>query len=159
MCIRDSFYNLEFPIRFVNCLLQADFEGAGMELTRFVFNSTLGVAGFFDPATSQLHMKHYEEDLGQTLGRYGFGPGFYINIPFLGPSNLRDAIGRVGDGFLNPINWFDDWAVVIGLQVGKALNNASLTIGDYESLKEAALDPYVSIRDAYQQYREKEIEE
>ena len=113
-----------------------------------------------DVATDNIKLKKYEEDFGQTLGSYGMGPAFYINLPFLGPSCLRDAIGMVGDSFLDPVNYIVPHTKYnLSVKGGKTLNKTSLRIGDYESIKKSALDPYISIRDAYYQYRKNKIKE
>ena len=156
--IGNFFSNIGFPARFVNCIFQAKFEGAGIEFTRFIMNSTLGVAGFFDIAKAGLNLTRQDEDLGQTLGSYGMGPSIYINWPILGPSNLRDTIGMVGDGFLSPVYYLET-EYSAGLRAFDVINNTSLTIGDYEDLIDAALDPYIAIRDAYYQYRQNKIKE
>ena len=158
--VRNFFSNLAFPIRFVNCILQAKFKGAGYEFGRFMVNSTVGVAGFFDMANKHFNMKEYDEDLGQTLGSYGMGPGFYINWPFLGPSSVLDTIGLVGDSFLDPTYYTGfKTKYKIAIKGFKAVNETSLVLGEYEDLKRSALDPYISIRDAYYQYRQKKIKE
>jgi phospholipid-binding lipoprotein MlaA len=82
------------PVRFVNNFLQLKINKAGTELLRFVFNSTVGVAGMFDVAKN-IGLKKQEEDLGQTLGVYGIGNGFYIIWPVLGSSSIRDTVGTV----------------------------------------------------------------
>jgi len=158
VAIRNFFYNLRFPARFVNCLLQGKLDGAASELARFLVNSTAGVAGFFDIAT-RAGLKNYEEDFGQTLAFWGLGNGFYLDIPFFGPSSARDGFGLIVDGFLWPPSYIDPFWVAIAIRVVEALNNVSLTIGEYEALKEAALDPYIAIRDAYFQYRETKIKQ
>lgn len=157
----DNFFsNLAFPIRFINCLLQAKFEGAGYECGKFFLNSTIGIAGFFDVAEKHFDMKEYDEDLGQTLGSYGLGSGFFINWPFLGPSNVRDSIGDAGDAFLNPIYYTDlKTKYKLAIKAYEKINDTSLAIGDYEDLKRSALDPYIAIRDAYFQYRQSKIED
>ena len=159
--VNDFFHNLAFPIRFANCLLQAKIEGAGMEFARFIVNTFMGLGGFFNAAASVEGFKrYYDEDLGQTFGVWGAGPGFYICWPFLGPSSLRDSIGMVGDGFLDPVNYaFDEAVEILSVRAYNAVNKTSLILGDYESLKEAALDPYVSLKDAYYQNRKAKIEE
>ncbi|MFQ5780318.1 MAG: VacJ family lipoprotein, partial [Nitrospiria bacterium] len=91
------FKNLLFPIRFVNNILQLKFKEAWIELARFTVNTTIGVLGFFDPAESWLNLEPQPEDFGQTLGFYGIGGGVHIVLPLLGPSNLRDIIGKVAD--------------------------------------------------------------
>ncbi len=158
VAVRNFFYNLRFPIRFFNCLFQLKFEGAGSELARFLINSTAGAAGFFDIAT-KAGLKKYDEDFGQTLGYWGIGNGFYLNIPFFGPSSVRDGIGLIADGFMWPPAYLDEFWYAIAIRLVEALNNVSLTIGEYEALLEAALDPYVAVRDAYYQYRETKIKE
>jgi phospholipid-binding lipoprotein MlaA len=156
--VRNFFSNLFTPIRAVNCLLQGKFKGFGNELLRFVANSTVGMLGFMDPAKTALNIERQDEDFGQTLGLYGLGPGFFINWPILGPSSLRDTVGLVGDGFIDPLNYLVDSTTYNAATRGyEQVNSTSLTIGEYESLKKAALDPYVSLRDAYYQYRQNKI--
>ena len=148
------------PIRAVNCILQGDIKGFGTELSRFVVNSTLGVAGFGDPAKQVFGIDMEDEDLGQTFGFYGLGPAFYINWPLLGPSSVRDTIGMVGDSFLSPMYYaVDSTKYKIAIKGFEQVNSTSLKIGDYESLKKSALDPYVSLRDAYHQYRRHKIKD
>jgi phospholipid-binding lipoprotein MlaA len=158
--IRNFFDNLSMPIRAVNCILQGDIKGFGTELSRFVVNSTLGVAGFGDPAKQVFSIDMKDEDLGQTFGFYGLGPAFYINWPLLGPSSVRDTIGLVGDSFLSPMYYaVDATKYKIAIKGFEQVNSTSLRIGDYESLKKSALDPYISLRDAYHQYRQHKIKE
>lgn len=156
--VRNFFNNLSFPVRFVNCIFQGKFEGAGYEVGRFMINSTIGVAGFMDRATDQFDMKEYDEDFGQTLGSYGIGHGFFINVPFLGPSSITDTIGDVGDTFLEPLNYLDlKTKYDLAIKGVELINKTSLAIGEYETLKKSALDPYIAYRDAYYQYRQNQI--
>lgn len=156
--IRNFFSNLETPVRFVNCMLQADLGGAWVELGRFAINSTAGVAGFGDPARNRWSLAKRDEDLGQTLGRYGIGPSIYLNWPVLGPMNLRDTVGYAGDLFLDPVDYLvpEFWPNV-GVRSVDTINGTSLRIGDYEDFKRAAIDPYVSLRDAYYQFRRTQV--
>jgi phospholipid-binding lipoprotein MlaA len=158
--VKNFFSNLAFPVRFVNCILQAKFDGAGNELGRFLTNSILGLGGFFDVAEKHFDMKAYDEDFGQTLGVYGLGNGFYINWPVLGPSTLRDTIGDAGDYFLDPI-YHADLETTYDLSINgyEKVNDTSLVIGDYEDLKRSALDPYIAFRDAYFQYRRNKVKD
>jgi phospholipid-binding lipoprotein MlaA len=156
--VSNFFRNLAFPVRFVNCLLQGKVEGAGEELGSFLLNSIGGMGGFFDIAGAA-GVRKYDEDLDQSLGRFGFGPGFYIHWPFFGPSTLRGTFGSVGDGFLYPVNYLDSSGARLALRSSEVVNDVSFRIGDYETLKRAALDPYVALRDAYYQSRMKKIEE
>jgi phospholipid-binding lipoprotein MlaA len=153
--IRNFFYNLRFPIRVVNCLLQGKGNDVGMEFGRFVVNTTVGVLGFGNPAKDYPELNPTPEDTGQTFGRWGIGNGFYIVWPFLGPSTLRDSVGLVGDYFLYPVTYVEPIEVSTGIKVYEAFNEISFKIGDYESLIEGAIDPYLSIRDAYVQHRHK----
>lgn len=158
-CLRNAFTNFAFPVRFVNNILQGKFSHAGSEVARFAINSTLGFAGFWDIASRDFGLKAYKEDFGQTLGYYGMGSGFYLMIPVLGPSNVRDTMGLAGDTFTMPLGYFVTTYVSASIKAGSTLNSASLHIGEYEDFKKSALDPYVSMRDAYFQYRAEQIME
>jgi phospholipid-binding lipoprotein MlaA len=159
IAISNFFENLKAPVRFVNNLLQLKFKPAGEELARFVVNSTIGVGGLGDPAKTELGLKRHDEDLGQTFGRYGIGPGFYLVWPLLGPSTLRDTVGFVGDRFLSPTAYITPTADALAISGLDIVNRTSFRIGDYEDIVEAAVDPYVSIRDGYLQHRKKEMAE
>jgi len=159
ICIRNFFTNLIMPIRAVSCLLQGKFEGFGIELVRCVVNTTAGFLGFQDVAREALQFQIQDEDLGQVFAFYGMGPGCYLNLPFLGPSSLRDTAGWVGGLYLNPLDYMvDDFWPNVGFRTFDTLNKVSMRIGEYESIKKAALDPYVAMRDAYGQYRLNQIE-
>ena len=157
--VRNFFDNLGFPIRFVNCVLQGKFEGAGREANRFLVNTTGGLLGLFDVAEEKMGINEQDEDFGQTLGFYGLGPGFYINWPILGPSSLTDTVGIVGDIPLDPVSYTGETFIALPVRSFDLVNRTSLTIGEYEDLKRAALDPYVAMRDAYYQFRQNKIKE
>lgn len=157
--ISNFFYNLAMPIRLVNNLLQGKFKYAGNELVRFVVNTTAGVAGFADFAKNRLDLPPHDEDLGQTFGTYGMGHGIYLIWPILGPSSVRDTIGWVGDRFLSPTWYITPFKDSMAVNAVDTVNKTSLRIGDYETIKDAAVDPYVSIRDAYIQNRKKVVAE
>ena len=157
--VSNFFENLGFPIRFVNCLLQAKFQGAGTELARFAVNSTIGLAGFLDVAKKDLGIYEREEDFGQTLGVYGLGPGIYIFWPLLGPSSLTGTVGLVGDGLLDPLNYLSKTKYTIGAKAYSITNSFSLDLGeDYEDLKRM-VDPYIAWRELYYQSQQKKIKE
>jgi phospholipid-binding lipoprotein MlaA len=158
--IRNFFDNLRAPGRAVNSLLQGQVKDSSAEVARFVLNSTVGVLGFGDFAKDVLDLPSTKEDTGQTLGFFGAGGGFYIMWPFLGPSNLRDSIGLVGDAYMHPFMLLDfDREVIIGMWVFEKVNKTALTMGDYELFTETALDPYTAIKDAYHQHRNGLIKE
>jgi phospholipid-binding lipoprotein MlaA len=152
------FSNITSPVRVASCLLQGRLKDAGNETVRFVYNSTAGILGLTDAAKEDLEIGRKDEDIGQALGKYGIGHGFYIVWPFLGPSSLRDTAGRVGDSFLNPVSYINPWDSRVGLAVYERVNFISLRLGEYEELKEAAVDPYVSIRNGYLQRRKAQVE-
>lgn len=154
--VRNFYTNLNGPVRVANCLLQARFQCAGTETLRFMLNSVLGLAGFLD-AGKDAKLPKEDADFGQTLGVWGFTPGFYIDWAFLGPSTLRESFGFAGDLLLDPFFYLVNHPAVYAVQPINILNETSLRIGEYEDLKEAALDPYVALKDAYFQYRENKI--
>jgi phospholipid-binding lipoprotein MlaA len=165
--IKNFFHNLLAPVRLVNCLLQGKGRAAEGEFGRFVANSTVGVLGLFNPAKDYPHLNPPEEDLGQTLGYYGVDNGFYLVWPLFGPSTLRDSVGAAGDWALNPFTFMQlikvdagaltsDTTNVVAFGV-RTVNDLSFRIGDYETLKKAALDPYEAFRNAYVQSRNSKI--
>ncbi len=155
---KNFFDNLGFPARFLSCLLQADFSGAGTEAGRFAINTLWGLGGLLDPAGSEtLNLQKQDVDLGQTLGVYGVGHGFYIVWPVYGPSSPRDTLTNIGDQFLYPPSYIEPWYAWFGVWAYEKVNAASFRIGEYEAVKSAAIDPYVAIRDGYIQYRAKSV--
>jgi len=161
--IQNFFYNLRFPQRFISSLLQGNGTKAKAEVDRFLVNTIIGVGGLGNPARNYPGLNPSEEDLGQTFAVWGVGNGFYLVLPLLGPSTLRDGLGRLGDIFLDPNFWIglevDNLWVTAGIFAGETINNTTFRIGDYEAIKEAALDPYIAIRNGYIQNRNKLIEE
>jgi phospholipid-binding lipoprotein MlaA len=160
--VRNFFTNVRTPKRFVNCVLQGKFKGAGTELLRLVINSTLGVGGLSDPAAKYFKLDMYDEDFGQTLAKYNAGTGTFIEIPIFGPSNVRDGIGLLGDLVLDPITFlsFVSPFLSTGVSSYNTLNEVSIDKGDtYEGLVEQAIDPYIAVQDAYTQNRAKKIRE
>ena len=95
--------NLRSLLTFSNNILQGDIKGAGNTAGRFLVNSTVGILGIFDPAAKMGLAEKPREDFGQTLGKWGSGPGCYFVLPILGPTTARDAIGLVGNTFLDPV--------------------------------------------------------
>jgi phospholipid-binding lipoprotein MlaA len=151
--MRNFFSNLRAPIRFINAALQGKFRDAGNELTRFGVNTTLGIGGLFDTAKGNFGIEKKMEDTGQTLAHYGVGPGPYLVLPFLGPSNFRDGIGLLGDYYFSlvPVVFHNRtyWIAI----TGDVINFLSIDKDTYEGIKKDSLDPYLFLRDAYAQYR------
>lgn len=158
-CVGNFFDNLQFPLRVVNNLLQCKWNGAGTETKRFAVNTTVGVLGLFDPAENKWNWMPADEDFGQTFAHYGVGAGFALYLPLFGPSNLRDAMGKIPAYFIDPLTYLDPWYARQGLKVFDTVNFTSLNIGMYEAFKKETMDPYQFFQDAYQQNRLKKIEE
>jgi phospholipid-binding lipoprotein MlaA len=151
--IRNVIINVGFPGRFFNTLFQGRPKDSGSEILRFVTNVTIGVLGLWDPATRWFHLELHEEDFDQTLGVWGLGMGFYITWPVVGPSSIRGTVGSLGESVLNPIQTY--WAV----RLVNRINNTSLDLDEYETLKKMAVDPYSAVRNAYVQNRREQVEE
>jgi phospholipid-binding lipoprotein MlaA len=161
--ISNFFDNLDFPIRFANCLLQGRFTRSGQEVGKFVINSTAGVGGLFRVSDHVNGLTDVPaEDFGLTLGRWGFAGGPYVVVPVLGPSDFRDVVGFAGDYVIHPLNWYQ-----VGIINDKFISNAAryalggtrfvarlpMSIDIYDQLKAGAIDPYIAIRNGYLSYR------
>ena len=157
--IQNFFQNLGTPVRLANCLLQGKGDAAGVELNRFLINTTVGVLGLGDPARDEHNLQPQEEDMGQTLAVWGFGNGFYLVLPLFGPSTVRDSLGRGGDMFLNPTFYLNPCWVPPSVSAVRTTNEGSFHIGEYEAFKNAAIDPYIAMREVYIQYRKSKIEQ
>ncbi len=148
--------NITYPKRLINNLLQGRFNGARQETHRFAVNSTLGVAGLFDPATSW-EMPRSKADFGQTFGRWGWDPSMYFVIPILGPSSERDGIGLLLDTASNPVTWAPNpynYALY-----GLSFNTISDNTGEFKRLTEAGTDSYAFARQASSLVRANDIDE
>ncbi|MFH1981658.1 MAG: VacJ family lipoprotein [Pseudomonadota bacterium] len=156
--LRNFFDNLMAPVRIVNCLLQAKWKAGAGELGGFFINTTAGVFGFGDPAQRYPGLNPPEEDLGQTLAVWGVANGPYLVLPLIGFSTVRDAAGWLGDTYLDPLFYTAvDWQVLMARLAVKTVNSTSFRLGDYETVKAAAIDPYVAFRNGYLQFRQKKV--
>lgn len=149
--LRDSvakfFYNVSFPSRFVANVGQADAQQAVIEVARFAINTTVGIVGFFDPAT-KWGLPRRDEDIGQMFGHWGIPPGPYMQVPFLGPSDPRDLVGTGFDIALSPLTW-----LAPGASIPNIVNTRARADERIEAARNSSLDYYVFVRDAYMQYR------
>jgi phospholipid-binding lipoprotein MlaA len=178
LSISNFVYHLRFPPRLLNNVFQGKFKGAGIEVGRFLVNSTIGGAGLIDVA-KDMGLQTPDEDTGQTFGFYGMKPGPYLVLPLLPPFTVRDFIGFIGDIFLNPINWLvapiievnnvpsviahenrtTSSIVQISARVEEIVNERSRNLEKYQGVEEATLDLYTAVRNAYLQQRAKAIRE
>ncbi|QHS10528.1 VacJ family lipoprotein [Sinimarinibacterium sp. NLF-5-8] len=151
--IDNFFNNLFYPRVIIHDLLQGKFAQAGRDTVRLVVNTTFGIGGLFDPATYG-GLEHHDEDLGQTLGYWGVGDGWYLMLPFFGPSTNRDLIGSIGDNWTDVMQYIDDitWAERIGIKALQVVDERSRLL-DLDSIIDQQFDPYIFIRTAYLQNR------
>lgn len=150
--------NLNEPLTFVNHVLQGKLPDAGATLGRFVVNTTVGVAGIFDPASS-MGITRTQEDFGQTLGAWGIQPGPFLVLPVLGPTNARDLIGKGGDVALNPLNYPEfesDDEIRLGIALLGGINARQGAIETIDELRNQ-IDPYTTVRRLYGRTRAADI--
>ncbi|MBI4489393.1 MAG: VacJ family lipoprotein [Deltaproteobacteria bacterium] len=167
--LRNAVDNTQVVPRLVNSLAQGKWAGAGREVARFTINSTVGVTGLFDVAKNGFGIEKSDEDSGQTMGFYGLAPGPYLVLPFLPPSTVRDTVGAVLDGAMNPLNYLIPFAAeasarttagsLAGIQFTDSVNRRSLNLELYEGVEETVIDLYSAVRNAYLQKREAKIKE
>jgi phospholipid-binding lipoprotein MlaA len=156
--LANAFDNIAMPRRLINNLLQLKMEGAGRELARFFLNTSMGVGGFFDVAT-ELGVPRSDADTGQTLGRYGVGPGPYLVLPFLPPLTVRDGFGYAADGAMQPLSYVAPFEATVGMRGGQVVNDRSLNLESFEQLERMTFDLYSAVRNAYLQRRQRMIQE
>lgn len=153
ICVNNVFLNLLEPVNAINNLLQGKPSEAMSDLSRLLWNSTAGLLGCFDIA-AKAGAPRSNEDFGQTLGRWGMGPGPYFVLPLLGPSSVRDATGRLFD-FLgtDPLWYIQDIPVRNSLVGARLVDTRASLLPAERVLEAAALDRYQFVRDAYLQLR------
>jgi phospholipid-binding lipoprotein MlaA len=152
--------NLRAPVIFVNDVLQGEVGRAGTTAARFGVNTTIGIAGVFDPATN-MGLERHDEDFGQTLAVWGVDSGPYIFVPLLGPTTVRDGAGRVVDIALDPLTWaeFDDVDKVrVGRTILAGVATRELVLETVDDIRRDSLDPYVTIRTSYGLLRDSAIQ-
>ncbi|TXI82298.1 MAG: VacJ family lipoprotein [Cupriavidus sp.] len=153
--ISNFYHNLTYPTVIVNDALQGKFKQSGLDTTRFLMNLTFGLGGLLDPA-SMVGLEKHDEDFGQTFGYWGVGPGWYLMLPFFGPSDNRDLVGRVVGIATDPTTYIADTnttLVVTGVSVVKT--RADLLSVD--SVLEQQFDPYLFVRSAFLQRRQSQV--
>jgi phospholipid-binding lipoprotein MlaA len=150
--LRNAFDNARFPVIFVNDLLQAKPVAAAEDLGRFVVNTTVGVAGLWDPAR-RWGLEGNNEDFGQTLQYWGVPTGPYLVLPFLGPSSPTEATGLAVDSVTPVYGFFIPFWVSATITGTNIVNRRSLLIEEIRENRASALDFYVFVRNAYVSYR------
>lgn len=149
--VTNFFDNLSYLNVIFNDILQGKFHQAIDDSARFFINSTVGIGGLFDPASSGGLVKH-DEDLGQTFGTWGAGEGTFLNIPLVGPNSTRDAPDLVTSALLNPLTYFAA-AITLPVTAINVVNKRANLLDASKFRDEAALDPYSFTREAYRQHR------
>ncbi|MAE96087.1 MAG: ABC transporter [Deltaproteobacteria bacterium] len=146
--IGNFFDNLRMIRTGLNDLLQGKPGRAGTDMRRFLVNSTVGIVGLVDVA-SMAEIPHYREDFGQTLGVWGFGPGSYLVVPFLGPSSSRDLLAWPIDLMTVPTAY--------GVSTLDVINARAKYLEEIADNRKTALDYYVFVRNAYLQARARQV--
>lgn len=158
--IRNALDNLRSPVVLANDLLQGEMDRAWDTTLRMVINSTVGVGGLVDVA-DQWGIKKHSEDLGQTFAVWGVGEGFYLVLPFFGPSNPRDAVGKFLDSFLDPLSHYADNTNREEISYTRTflggVDEFSRVMDDLQKLKETSVDYYAALRSVARQKREADI--
>lgn len=152
--------NIKAPVVLANDMLQGEPKRAGNTLMRFVINSSIGIGGLRDQAADWGFDDH-DEDFGQTLAVWGVGEGPYLMIPLIGPSNPRDAVGKVVDGLLDPINlWADnddrEWVPIVRTAIS-GIDTRDRLWDVLNDLEKSSIDYYAAIRSLYRQRRNEDI--
>lgn len=150
--ISNFFDNITYLNVLLNDLLQAKGDQALSDFWRLFFNTVLGFGGLYDIATP-MGLPQHDEDLGQTFATWGMGEGFYLVLPVLGPSSLRDAPGLASAALTNPIFYLQDPVPKYSLMALEFIDLRAGVDKAYKIREEAALDPYAFTREAYRQRR------
>jgi phospholipid-binding lipoprotein MlaA len=157
-CIDRFFDNVGFIPRFTNAVFQLKLRNAGGELARFGINSTVGVAGLFDPAAKWFGIKEHDNDFGRTLATWGMSDGWLVVMPIGGPVDVRNALGHFGDGAMNPMNYLVPGSAEVYEMIGHSIEGLNKRANDLDKFEgvpmsaPAALDSpnlYETVRTNY----------
>jgi len=159
--------HLETPNIFIHDVLQGEVERASESVGRLVINTAVGPLGLRDvavgdnPDDPDTGMPFHNEDMGQTLAVWGVNPGPYIMLPILGPSNVRDVIGKVLNSFINPINYLLPAKNRLGFSIARkgvsGIGTRSRNIESFDEIERGAIDLYATVRSLFRQYRASQI--
>lgn len=157
--VRNVFHNLNRPVVFANTVLQGEMEAAGQVLTSFAVDTVFGLGGLFAIAEAN-GVPQANEDFGQTLAVWGVPEGPYLMLPLLGPSTVRDGGARFVDRYPHPFNWneeFSNSGEAWALRGLNGLDQRARAQNAMDTLDRTAIDPYVQLRSAWRQNRERAI--
>ena len=159
--MRNVLNNLKTPVILANDLLQGEPERALVTTQRFVINTTVGIGGIFDRAEDMGYERH-KEDFGQTMAVWGVGEGFYLVLPIFGPSNPRDAVGKmVVDSYFDPVGYYlkntDQEEYGYARMVIDGVDQYGNVREELARVKKTSVDYYAAVRSLYRQKRESEI--
>ncbi len=150
--VSNVYGNISDMFSAVNNLLQGKRDALGNDLGRVLVNSTFGLGGIFDVA-GYAGVEKTSEDFGQTFGYWGIGPGPYLVLPILGPSNVRDTVGLVIQSYADPVSQVTPDSAKYELWGLRAIDTRASLLGTEDLVSGAALDKYTFIRSAYSQRR------
>lgn len=150
--VSNFFDNISYPVDIINAALQGKFKQAGLDTSRLIINTTIGILGFMDPATGVGLVQH-NEDFGQTLGTWGVPDGPYIVVPVFGPRTFRSATGDLAGIYVNPQFQLFSSSVQTKLNIFWLIHVRSTLVGIDEEIQRA-FDRYAFLRDSYTQHRE-----
>ena len=162
----NALVNLSSLITIPNNILQGEFKTAGINTGRFAVNTTVGILGIFDVAEKMGFSEYEKEDYGQTLGKWGVGPGCYVVLPVLGPSTIRDTAGSFmnilgGDPYYNASthgnNEFLTDKVFMATKVLSGVDFRAKNIDSIDNLEKNSMDFYASVKSLYLQDRQQKI--
>ena len=153
--VSNFFRNLDYPVTFINQILQGKFKQCATSTGRFLVNSTIGLLGIFDVAT-KMDIAEYDEDFGQTLAKWGYEDSRYLVLPFFGPTTFRDGVGRSIYGYAHPVSYWAREDHFYTPMVVDLIQTRAAFLNQDDALEEA-YDPYTLVRDAWLQNREYKI--
>lgn len=160
LVVRNLFNNAAMPVKLVSSLIQGKWEKSGRVVGRFLINTTAGLGGMLDVAEQEYDIQLVDENMTQALGYYGVPTGPYLVLPMLGPASVRNLVGRTVDIFLSPAFFLSaPFVVSSGIATGKKVNETSFLVKTKKELEQNSLDEYESVRDFYNQYHYRLVNE
>ncbi len=147
--VANAFDNIREPLNLINNSLSGEFSEAANNLGRFAINSTIGLLGLFDPASSWFGIDKKPQNVSQTLTKYNIGSGAYIVLPILGQSDIRGTFSIISEGLVHPINYALDTPSNNYARALDGFDDFSIQADTYMTLFESSEDPYIYFRNQY----------